>query len=277
MNDGRRKSIKSLRGCKERGFLGSSSDCRKTIAMVRKGDDAEACAKLPWISIDDERIKTFQSRIIDWYLHNGRSFPWRETNNPFHVLIAEILLKLTGAWKVIQVYPTLINQFSTPQAMANADVQELRALLQPLGLHKRASLLKVISGALIERFNEVVPSTYDELIALNGIGTYTANAILCLAYHKRTPLVDGSTLRIFSRCLQYVSDKPAYADKQLWKLADKFLPNYNYREYNLGLLDLGAAVCRYPKPHCPECPLTDICNYFHSEYIPMKDLTNAYN
>lgn len=245
--------------------------------MVRKRDGAEAYTKLPWISIDNERIKIFQSRIIDWYLHNGRSFLWRETDNPFHILIAEILLKLTGAWKVIQVYPTLIKQFGTPQAMANADVQELRALLQPLGLHERASLLKVISGALIERFNERVPSTYAELITLNGIGTYTANAILCLAYHKRAPLVDGSTSRIFSRCFQYISDKPAYADKQLWELANKFLPNHNYREYNLGLLDLGAIICKYPRPHCPECPLTDICNYFHSKYIPVKDLTNAHD
>lgn len=255
---------------KERGFLGSSSDDRKIIAMVGKGNDTEAYAKLPWISINDEKIKTYQSRIIDWYLHNGRSFPWRETNNPFYVLIAEILLKLTGAWKAIQVYPTLIKQFGTPQAMANADIQELRALLQPLGLHKRASLLKAISGALIEQFNEVVPNTYDELITLNGIGTYTANAILCLAYNERVPLVDGSVLRVFHRCFGYSTHREAYADKELWHLAQELLPTNYYREYNLGLLDIGALICKHPKPVCSACPIIDTCIKAMKEPEPCK-------
>jgi A/G-specific adenine glycosylase len=231
--------------------------------------------KPPWITVNPNKVKAFQSCIIDWYSRNNRNFPWRETNDPFHVLIAEILLKLTGAWKVVEVYPIIIERFGTPQTMANADVQELRRLFQPLGLYERASLLKGISDTIIERFNGAVPTTYDELITLNGIGTYTANAILCLAYRKRTLLVDGSTSRIFSRCFQYISDKPAYADKKLWELAERFLPDHNYREYNLGLLDLGAAVCKYPKPRCSECPLTDICNYSRGESISMKDLTHV--
>lgn len=232
-------------------------------------------ANPPSIPTDWETIQVFRSEIMDWYSRNGRVFAWRETDNPFHVLVAEILLRLTGAWKTLRVYPILVRQFGTPRAMANADVQELQTLLQPLGLHKRAFLLKAISGVLIEQFNGVVPNTYEQLSALKGIGTYTTNAILCLAYNKRVPLVDGSTLRIFGRCFQYVSGKPAYADKGLWGLADKFLPEHNYREYNLGLLDLGAALCKHSRPYCLDCALTGICKYFHSEYVTAEDAVNV--
>jgi len=228
--------------------------------------------KLPRVEIDSKKVEAFQSRIIKWHSQNGRNFPWRETSSPFHVLIAEILLKLTGARKVIRVYPIVVERFGTPKTMAEANTQELIKLFKPLGLTKRAYLLKEISSTLICRFKEAVPSTYEELINIRGIGNYTANAILCLAFHKRTPLVDGSTSRIFSRCFQYFSDKPAYADKRLWELAEKLLPKYGYREYNLGLLDLGAAVCKYPNPYCSECPITNICDNFNGESISMKSL-----
>jgi len=266
MDDGRRKDIKSARSYKEKRFLAVQAKDERTIALVREDNDIKAYTNPLWI-LEDNKIKMFQSMIIDWYLLSGRSFPWRETNDPFHVLIAEILLKLTGAWKVARVYPTLIRQFGTPQAMANADVQELKTLLRPLGLYERALLLKTISGVLIEQFDEVVPNTYEELSALKGIGIYTANAILCLAYNKRVPLVDGSISRIFTRCFKYNSDKPAYADRQLWELADRFLPNYNHREYNLGLLDLGALICKYKNPNCLLCPISSVCIWKMNSYI----------
>lgn len=92
------------------------------------------------------------------------------------------------------------------------------------------------------RFSGKVPTTYTDLISIKGIGQYTANAILCLSHNQKLPLVDASVSRLFSRHFKLITDKPAYSDKYLWALATELLPNSNFRDYNLGLLDIGAFV-----------------------------------
>lgn len=208
---------------------------------------------------------TFQKSIISWYGSNGRTFPWRQTQDPFKVLIAEVILKLTGAWKAQQAYECLVAKYGTPERMANASLPELTEAFRPLGLHKRAKLLIDIANELNLRFRGSVPKSYDELVSVRGIGQYTANAILCLAYGEHVPLVDGSVSRVFRRCFGYPTNKEAYADKELWLLAFELLPNKGYREYNLGLLDIGALVCKHVKPRCSECPISAICIDWNSE------------
>jgi A/G-specific adenine glycosylase len=205
------------------------------------------------------KVELFQSSIIKWFADNGRDFPWRRTHDPFLVLTAEILLKLTGAWKVEPIYGHIISKFGTPGRMANASQDELATIFKPLGLHSRVNMLINLARQINDQFNGRVPKTYDELTSLNGVGQYIANAVLCLAYRKRVPLVDGSVSRLFRRCFDYSTDKEAYADKKLWQMAEAFLPKKHYREYNLGLLDIAALICRHPTPRCHACPISIIC------------------
>lgn len=203
--------------------------------------------------------ETFRANITKWFERNGRRFPWRETRDPFKILIAEVTLKLTGAWKAEKVYDVLVKKFGTPALMAEANLPELAEAFRPLGLHTRANLIVDMAKALNERFNGNVPKTYDELISLKGVGRYTANAVLCLAYSQHVPLVDGSTSRVFRRCFGFHTGKEAYADKDLWAVATELLPEGDCRDYNLALLDFASLICKYRNPLCNSCPVTTIC------------------
>ncbi|GAG09763.1 unnamed protein product, partial [marine sediment metagenome] len=150
-------------------------------------------------------------------------------------------------------------QFGTPEDMARANVEALTDTLKPLGLYSRAGLLIEIAKQLNSKFDGILPRTYEELVSLKGVGQYTANAILCLAYDERVPLVDGSILRLFRRCFSYSTNKEAYVDKNLWQVAQELLPTNNFREYNLGLLDVGAVVCKHANPLCSICPIAKVC------------------
>ena len=209
--------------------------------------------------INGSDIQKFQCRITDWFVLNGRKFPWRDSRDPFSVLVAEIVLKLTGAWKARIAYDDIMKKYGTPGLMANADSKELIKIFRPLGLHSRAAVLVEIANQLNTEFAGIVPQEYSELVKIKGVGKYIANAILCLAYNKRVPLVDGSVHRVFDRCLGIHSTKEAYADEELWIKAEELLPEKDYREYNLGLIDIGAIICQYKRTLCDSCPVEQIC------------------
>jgi A/G-specific adenine glycosylase len=137
-----------------------------------------------------------------------------------------------------------------------------KELIKPLGLHNRAELLIDISKEVMNRFDGKLPSNYDELISIKGIGQYIANSILCFAYDLRVPIVDESVKRVMSRCAGYQSKKMAYADMELWSFVSSFLPTKKYVEFNYGLLDIGATFCRPTKPRCEDCPLKE-CGLFY--------------
>jgi len=207
-----------------------------------------------------KKRKQFQKAIIEWNKTYHRNFPWRHTDDPFKVIIAEVTLKLTGAWKAEKAYAYLVEHYETPEKMAKAKEPEIKPVFKTLGLHNRSQTLIRMANEITKRYDGEVPRTYDELISIKGIGQYTAYAVLCFAYNQKVPIVDGSVSRVFKRCLNYRSDKKAYADKNLWKLAWEFLPYNNYKEYNLGLLDLGALICKHKKPCHEACPLRVICH-----------------
>jgi A/G-specific adenine glycosylase len=203
--------------------------------------------------------KDFHRKLLFWFGNHKREFPWRETRDPFKIIISEITLKLTGAWKSIDSYNVIAENYGTPAKMAAAQPEDLKPLFKHLGIFQRCHTLVDISLEIINRFNGEVPRTYDELVSIKGIGQYTANAVLCFAYNERVPLVDGSVSRIFKRYLNYRSNKKAYADKKLWEIAEKLLPEKNYRNYNLAILDLGALICRHNKPIHTKCPIRHTC------------------
>ena len=206
-----------------------------------------------------QNLEKFQATIKHWFGVEGRQFPWRQTSHPMKIIIAETILRQTGAWKGENAYNRIVNNYGSIEELANAHIDELKTIFQPLGLHSRAELLVNISRDLLERFGGIVPETYVDLISIKRIGTISANAVLCFAFDRRVPLVDGSISRIFCRSVGYQTQKKAYADKELWDLAFELVPHTNYREYNLGLLHLGALVCKHTQPHCSQCPIADDC------------------
>jgi len=217
------------------------------------------CSYLSSFGVSIDSPQEFQSAIISWHKSNGRNYLWRVSSDSYTVLVAEIILRMTGAWKAEEVILDVLRKYPKPENLALADPSDLLPLFQPLGLFKRSRLLVEIAQEVVERFSGKFPTTYDELVSIKGIGQYTANAILCFALNDPAPLVDGSVLRVFQRCLSYKTDKPPYADKKIWELASALLPNKDYKDYNYGLLDLGSLVCSYSKPDHEACPLKPIC------------------
>jgi A/G-specific adenine glycosylase len=205
--------------------------------------------------IDESLSARFQQAATNFYLDKGRSFDWRKTTDRFRILVAEVLLKLTGARKAEPVYHELMKKYGTPRKMAKADKTELEDMFLPLGLTNRAGLLINISSTLVDSFSGEVPDDFKTLTGLKGVGRYTANAILCLGYGRKVPLVDESIRRIFVRCLGFRSNKPAHSDKDIWSIAERMLPDSRTKEYNLGLIDIGASFCRHSRFYCADCPL----------------------
>ena len=199
--------------------------------------------------------------LLEWWHKNGRSFPWRNTNNPYHILISEILLHRTRADQARRVYEELIGRFPTVRELALSDPEEVMRILYPLGLHWRGRLLLKMAREIHQKYSGVIPSSPDELESLPGVGKYIASAVRCFAFNESVPLLDTNTLRILGRLFGIkVTDssrRKEYFIKLYMSLMDKKHP----REFNYAMIDLGALVCTPKKPRCGECPLLNHCIY----------------
>jgi A/G-specific adenine glycosylase len=203
----------------------------------------------------------FVQPVVKWFRSHGRIFPWRETSNPFHVLVAEVLLRQTQAWRVVEPYLNLIKQYPDAQTLAQADVVELRRWFKPLGLVKRADYLIQCSQILISDYAGKVPGDLKALESLPGLGRYSARAILCLGFKQPLPMIDEGGGRVLRRALGYKPRGPAFSDPALMHAAERILPHKSSRNFNLGLIDIADAYCHPTKPDCLGCPLFKDCGY----------------
>ncbi|MBM7854313.1 A/G-specific adenine glycosylase [Desulfohalotomaculum tongense] len=209
-------------------------------------------------SLSSETISTFRTEIISWFRNNGRPFPWRNTRNPYRVLISEILLQRTRAVQVVPVYLNLISSYPDIFSLSVADENDLSLLITPLGLRKRTRYLIDLAEEIVRRFDGVIPSDKNELISLPGIGTYTAHAVLSFAFNLPYPVVDSTVIRVFRRFLNlsYPGHKP---NRKIMEIAEILMDNSDSRLYNYGLLDFAADVCSTYNPECTVCPVSRLC------------------
>lgn len=151
----------------------------------------------------NQDVPAFQNALLHWYGENGRSFPWRNRQDPFAVLLSEKLLQQTAARPiVVHIFNTLLKNYPTPEALAHADVKALEALIQPLGFLYRARELPEFARVLIERHKGCVPATLKELLALPGVGDYAARAVLSFAFRQDVPIFARRASR-YARPVQY--------------------------------------------------------------------------
>jgi len=215
-----------------------------------------------------ERIKIeykqFANSLLRWFKQNKRNFQWREKENPYEVLIAEILLRKTDASKVTKVYDVFLKKYPDPERLATAPLKEIEDVLKPIGLYKRrAKELKCLAKILIDKYDGKVPDSKEELEKLPGVGEYIANAVLCFAYGKSVPIVDTNLIRILDRVFGVRSTKSRpRMDKELWQFAEKILPKKEAKNFNLAILDFAALVCTAKKPKCQNCPIRELCRTF---------------
>lgn len=207
---------------------------------------------------EDKRIRLRES-VLKWYQANGRHFPWRQTSDPLHILLAECLLRQTQATRLRKPYLELTSRYSSADILAKANVDELRDWFRPLGLVKRADHLVQAARILVESFAGQVPRNLEALASLPGVGIYSARAILCLGFGEPYPMVDEGSGRVLRRVLGMAPLGPAYCDSRLLQVAAVMLPEASPKEFNLGLIDIASAYCHATAPACSHCPLTGIC------------------
>ena len=206
-------------------------------------------------------VRPFQMVVVEWFDEHGRDFPWRRTRDPYHILVAEVLLRRTQAARVVSPYLELVRLYPTAQKMSEAETSWVREWFKPLGLVSRADQLVRAAKLTLERHGGKVPWALEQLSGLPGIGIYSARAIQCLAYGAPVPMIDESSGRLLRRMLGLARAGPAYSDRSLLSLAERLVPEDAGRAFNLGLLDIAAYYCHSTSPACLECPLQTMCSW----------------
>jgi A/G-specific adenine glycosylase len=204
-------------------------------------------------------VERFRRDLLRWGRANRRTVPWRQTQDAYQVLVAEVLLQRSRGTTVAAVFPRFVERWPTAEDLGRARVPSIASVIRPLGLTRRATTLKELGRRIAELGD--VPSTVEALRELPGVGDYAAGATLAVAFGKRTPVVDGVTARVYRRYFGEVGKAPASNDRGLWDLVDRATPTRNVREWNWAVLDLASSVCLPKVPRCGVCPLVAHCSW----------------
>lgn len=207
-------------------------------------------------------IEHFWLSLFYWFSLNKRDFPWRRTNNAYHILIAEILLQQTHVRKVEAVYNFVQKAYPTPRHLMQADPGMLSNIIEPIGLVYRAERLIKIAEILYSKYNELVPNEKKVLLSLPGVGDYIADAVLCYAYKHPTVPIDTNVIRLFCRYFGLATSKVrARNDKLLADDIRSLYLFYSTKTANLAVLDFASAVCRARSYNCNGCILCRSCKH----------------
>ena len=207
-------------------------------------------------------IKYFTQKILNWTYQNPHKYPWRSTRIKFYALIAEILLQRTKAEQVIPIYKKFIKVYPSPDKLSASPLLRIKTIIAPLGLRWRARKIKELACVLVNRYNGKIPLHLNELMALPGVGPYAASAYISLHHNKRALLIDSNIVRLYGRFFGFKSHAETRRKKALMNLIDLITPQYNCRQFNYAVLDLGRNICR-SKPLCPICPVYIKCYYYN--------------
>ena len=219
--------------------------------------------------IDDFDLGKLTGPLQQWFKENARVLPWRENPTAYYVWISEIMLQQTRVEAVKPYFDRFIRALPDVKALAECPEDKLLKLWEGLGYYNRVRNLKIAANQILDDFGGTIPSEYEELLKLKGIGHYTAGAIASIAYGKAVPAVDGNVLRVISRVTADDSDimkqsVRTHMEKSLQKLMLDETENTKVKVipsiFNQALMELGATVC-LPNgvPHCELCPWNDLC------------------
>ena len=201
--------------------------------------------------------RAFRRRLLTWYRRHGRDLPWRRTRDPYRVLVSEVMLQQTQVSRVIPKYREWLRRYPSLDALAAASAGEVRETWYPLGYNIRPLRLRTIARTVVRRHGGRLPRSRDGLLALKGIGAYTAGAVLSFAFGEDAAILDTNVRRVLRRV--WVGEDRQVGDRALWELAERLLPRGRTYDFNQALMDLGATVCTARRPRCGACPLARLC------------------
>ena len=187
--------------------------------------------------------------LMRWYGRAKRDLPWRKDPTPYRVWVSEIMLQQTTVAAVTPKYESFLRRFPSLSSLASSGEDEVLKHWAGLGYYSRARNLRRAAITIEDVYGGIFPSEFDPVLALPGIGRYTAGAILSIAFRKPFPLVDGNVIRVFSRLFGMKGRaKDAAFVKKMWPLAERLLPQVDPGDWNQALMELGATVCTPDSP-----------------------------
>jgi len=204
--------------------------------------------------------------LTEWYKKNARDLPWRKNTDAYRVWVSEIMLQQTRVDTVIAYYERFMRIFPTMNALAEGSEEQLLKLWEGLGYYARARNLQKAAKIICEKYQGIFPSQYDKILALPGIGAYTAGAISSIAFEKPVAAVDGNVLRVITRLTQDNHDiTDEKFKKKITQQLNQIYPLKACGIFTQSLMELGAVVC-VPNgmPKCEECPLKQLCGAYTS-------------
>ena len=202
------------------------------------------------------RHNTLVEALLQWGAPNLRDLPWRRTREPWNILVSEVMLQQTSVDRVLPKYEAFLDRFPRPHALAEAKLGDALQLWSGLGYPRRCRNLHAAALRIVDEHNGQVPSSLDALLALPGIGPYTARAVQCFAFEDVVAVVDVNVSRVLSRI-----EGTAMAARPLQQLADALVPKDSAWVWNQVMMDFGAQRCTARTPQCATCPVRRVCRW----------------
>jgi A/G-specific adenine glycosylase len=216
----------------------------------------------------------YSNTLIAWYIQNNRHLPWRNTKDPYRIWISEIILQQTRVCQGLDYYVRFLQRFPNIQSLAEADQEEVLKHWQGLGYYSRARNMHEAAQSIQLNFRGIFPQRYEDIIALKGVGSYTAAAIVSFAWNQPYPVIDGNVYRVLGRLFAVDVPYDTGKGKKLYEeLACSLMDPQRAGLHNQAMMEFGALQCVPQKPDCSQCPLNNKCLGFASgvpQRFPVK-------
>jgi A/G-specific adenine glycosylase len=207
--------------------------------------------------------QALRRKLLAWYGKHARDLPWRRSRDPYRVWVSEVMLQQTTVAAVKPYFERFLAAFPTVEALATADEQQVLRLWEGLGYYRRARGLHAAAKQIVGELGGAFPRDVPGLMALPGVGRYTAGAIASIAFDVPAPILEANTIRLFARLVGYRDDPTkAVGQRLLWQTAEELLPRKDVARFNQALMELGSLVCTPAEPRCGECPVAAHCAAF---------------
>ncbi|MEE2808526.1 MAG: A/G-specific adenine glycosylase [Verrucomicrobiota bacterium] len=213
------------------------------------------------------------SALISWFEEFGKDYPWRSTNDPYEILVSEIMLQQTQVSTVLErgYYRRWLEKFPDFESLSSATEEEVLRAWEGLGYYSRARNLHKVAIAVMNNFGGVFPSDLSLIEKLPGIGQYTAGAVASFAFNAPAPAVDANIARVLARIFEFRERiDTSHGQKQIWKWASTLVPESGGRSWNSALMELGQTLCKAKSVQCQECPVSSLCLSKNPLELPLK-------
>ncbi|MFV1995097.1 MAG: A/G-specific adenine glycosylase [Verrucomicrobiales bacterium] len=209
------------------------------------------------------KIEEFHTALADWFEAEGRDYPWRRTRDPYAILVSELMLQQTQVATVLgpkRYYQNWLQRFPTMEVLAGAGEEEILRAWEGLGYYRRARHLHAAAKMVCDDLGGLFPDTVEGILALPGVGRYTAGAVACFAFGLPAPIVDANVARVLARLYNFRERIDTGRGRAtLWSWAEALVPECGARIFNSALMELGQRLCSTKVPACESCPVANFC------------------